>query len=95
MGEALTLRRTPADAVAVARGGFPDLPPVPAPIRWGPKQKEAVVEAINAGRLERDQAMAAWSITPEELHSWMRHFAAHGRRGLAATRIQTWRRRRG
>ena len=56
--------------------------------RWVASRKAAVVNAVNAGALAPDAAMAKYRLTEEELEEWRAALANHGARGLLATRIR-------
>ena len=60
-------------------------------LRWTAYRKAAVVRAIRDGIITLDDAMSRYSLTSEELHSWMRHFRLHGRDGLRASHLQYYR----
>jgi hypothetical protein len=51
-------------------------------IRWSARRKANVIEAIRAGDLSREEAFARYDLSPEELASWEKRYAAHGRKGL-------------
>lgn len=56
--------------------------------RWVASRKAAVVNAVNAGALAPEEAMAKYGLTEEELSEWRGALANHGARGLLATRIR-------
>lgn len=59
--------------------------PEPGCNRWTPKRKACVAHAVQAGRIAFDDARAAYGLSVEELHGWMRLFQRFGLRGLKAT----------
>ena len=70
---------------------FDDLPPADTQ-RWVVRRKEQVVQAVQAGRLTREQACAHYRLSDEEYQSWEDHLLRHGPRGLRVTRLQDYRR---
>ncbi len=67
------------------------LPPVDVK-RWTFRRKAAVVIAVAAGLLTREQACRRYKLTEEEFGGWEEAFEAHGLPGLRATRLQQYRR---
>lgn len=59
--------------------------------RWVVRKKAQVVMAIRSGELSIDEAMSRYSLSEEEISSWIRLLDAHGMRGLRSTRIQDYR----
>lgn len=68
-----------------------DLPPSNTQ-RWVVRRKEQVVQAVQAGRLTREQACHYYHLSDEEYQSWEDHLSQHGLRGLRVTRLQDYRR---
>jgi hypothetical protein len=64
-----------------------ELPP-PGTKRWTIRRKAAVVAALRAGNLTREEACRLYDLTEEELVSWQRAFETHGFAGLRVTRLQ-------
>jgi len=60
-------------------------------MRWTPKRKAEVTEAIQNGRLTPAEAIERHGLSEEELAAWMRDFLAHGRAGLSITKLQQYR----
>ena len=60
--------------------------------RWVVRRKEQVVQAVQAGRLTREQACERYRLSEEEYQSWENHLLQHGLRGLRVTRLQDYRR---
>ena len=56
--------------------------------RWTAGRKEALLDALRAGRLAREVAIAEHALSEEELDSWERRRKAHGRPGLALRQLQ-------
>lgn len=62
-----------------------DLPPVDTS-RWVASRKAAVVRAVTHGLIARDEALARYGLSAEELDSWHSQFERHGEAGLKVTR---------
>ncbi len=56
--------------------------------RWMPTVKERLVSAILSGEITREDAIRAHGLSDTELDGWINGRAAHGRLGLAVTKIQ-------
>lgn len=80
---------TPAAILALHRAQrqFPMLPR-PGCNRWTAERKEAVVQALQFDAMSTAAALELYDLTPDELESWIRRYSAHGRRGLAATKLR-------
>ena len=63
-------------------------------MRWTPKRKAEIVEAIQNGRLTLAKAMDRHGLSEEELAAWMRDYLTHGLDGLRVTRLQQYHPRR-
>lgn len=63
------------------------LPPDGFVDRWTAARKEAVVEAVETGRITMGQALRRWRMSVEELDSWLRAYRRGGRRRLGARRL--------
>jgi hypothetical protein len=59
--------------------------------RWTIKAKLAICEAIDLGELSRAAALERYSLTGEELDSWIAKAERHGLPGLRVTRIKQYR----
>jgi hypothetical protein len=59
--------------------------------RWVASRKAAVVQAVDAGLITPDEAMATWALSEEELASWRAAVARHGIAALRTTRLQRYR----
>jgi hypothetical protein len=57
-------------------------PPAPGILRWGVAQKAAVIMSIQSGALSREEALARYMLSHEELAGWERAFAGKGVFGL-------------
>ena len=67
-----------------------DLPP-PGVTRWVIRRKAQLVAAVEAGVISLSDALARYSVSPEEFESWQRSFRRHGIYGLRTTRSQIYR----
>jgi hypothetical protein len=67
-----------------------DLPP-PETVRWVASRKAAVVRAVQAGLITREQALANYGLSDEEFGAWESAVAAHGEKALRATALQKYR----
>lgn len=65
--------------------------PAPDTKRWSPGRKAAVVAAIRAGVISREEACARYLLSPEELTAWEAAFDRNGVPGLRTTRQQSYR----
>lgn len=66
-------------------------PPPADTKRWSPSRKAAVVAAVRAEVLSREEACARYTLSDEELVAWERAFDQNGVPGLRSTRIQSYR----
>jgi hypothetical protein len=66
------------------------LPPVETK-RWSCRRKAAVVVAVRAGVLGRQEACERYLLSPEELAGWETAFDQNGIAGLRVTRLQIYR----
>jgi hypothetical protein len=60
--------------------------------RWTIRRKAAVVNAVSAGEVTREEICGRYQISIEELLSWQRDYESHGLHGLRSTRLQIYRR---
>lgn len=60
--------------------------PGPGTGRWVASRKRLVVLAVSYGLLPREEALARWDLSEEELEGWCAAYRRHGPRGLRATR---------
>jgi hypothetical protein len=67
-----------------------DLPPVDTE-RWVASRKAAVVKAVAAGLITREEAKARYALSEEELASWENAIIQHGKEALKATTLQRYR----
>jgi transposase-like protein len=68
-----------------------DLPPINIR-RWTIRRKAAVVAAVAAGEVTREEVSRRYQISAEEFLSWQRAYEAYGLPGLRSTRLQQYRR---
>ncbi|MDJ0685616.1 MAG: DUF1153 domain-containing protein [Alphaproteobacteria bacterium] len=90
------LRRTPSGETDAARSGAAEQTrglPTPFTRRWTPRGKAAVVDAVEDGSLEPDEACRRYDLTMEEIELWRRRYRASGLAGLMVTRVSGARRR--
>ena len=59
--------------------------------RWVASRKAAVVAAVNAGVIDKDDVETRYGVSEEELASWCESLEKHGVGGLRATRAQLYR----
>lgn len=65
-----------------------DLPPSDT-IRWSPRRKARIVEAVRSGRVSLDDALALYKISIDEFLLWQRSIDKHGDfRGLRVRNIE-------
>lgn len=67
-----------------------DLPPKNTR-RWVARRKAVVVNAVNAGLIQEDEACDMYGLSSEELHGWRVAMQTHGTRALKATAVQKYR----
>lgn len=67
-----------------------DLPPKNTR-RWVARRKAVVVNAVNAGLLQEEEACEMYGLSSEELHSWRIAMQTHGTGALKATAVQRYR----
>ena len=67
-----------------------DLPP-PETRRWVASRKAAVVRAVGAGLILRDEALERYALSDEEFSEWETAVAEHGESALKATALQRFR----
>jgi transposase-like protein len=68
-----------------------ELPP-PGVGRWTIRRKAAVVTAVAAGEITREEVCRRYQISAEEFLSWQRAYESYGLQGLRSTRLQQYRR---
>jgi transposase-like protein len=68
------------------------LPP-PDTKRWTIRRKAAVLAAVRAGEITREEVCSRYEISEAEFHSWRRTFELYGLAGLRVTRLRTYRSR--
>jgi len=67
-----------------------DLPPATTR-RWVASRKAAVVKAVMAGLLSRDDAMKQYALSNDEYSEWETAITEHGEGALKATALQRYR----
>lgn len=65
--------------------------PAPGIRRWVASRKAAVVQAVDSGLITRQEALAIWSLSEEELDSWHAALSRHGVVALRATALKRYR----
>ena len=60
--------------------------------RWTIRRKAAVVNAVKAGEVTREEICRRYQISVEEFLSWQRAYENYGLPGLRSTRLQQYRR---
>lgn len=68
------------------------LPP-PDTKRWVVSRKAIVVDAVRKGHISLADVCARYSLTEEEIRSWMKLSERGGSRALRVTRLQDYRRK--
>ena len=88
------LRKGPGPRVVTLPDGTQmtraDLPP-PGTSRWVARRKAAVVRGVQSGLLSRDEAIATYELSEEELDGWVQAANAYGTNGLKTTLTQQFR----
>ncbi len=88
------LRKGPGPRVVTLPDGTQmtraDLPPN-GTSRWVARRKEAVVRGLQSGLIDREEALARYALSDEELDSWERSMDAYGTNGLKTTLLQQFR----
>ncbi|GHG80695.1 CtrA inhibitor SciP [Pseudodonghicola xiamenensis] len=67
-----------------------DLPPASTQ-RWVASRKAAVVRGVIYGLISESDAKKRYSLSDEELQSWMQAVARHGEQALKATALKRYR----
>lgn len=77
------------------RAGGDDLSHLPAPDtkRWVVSRKAQVVDAVRKGLLTLADACQRYTLSEEEIRSWMKLCERGGSRALRVTRLQDYRRK--
>lgn len=75
------------DGTVMTRADLPDV----KTRRWVASRKAAVVRAIDAGLIGRNDALELYSLSGEELDAWHAAVELHGEVALKATSIQRYR----
>lgn len=75
------------DGTVMTRADLPDV----NTRRWVASRKAAVVRAIDAGLISRDDAVELYCLSGEELDAWHVAVEQHGEVAMKATTIQRYR----
>lgn len=75
------------DGTIMTRADLPD----PKTRRWVASRKAAVVRAVEAGLLSRDDALKVYALSEEEFDGWNMAVERHGAEALKATAVQKYR----
>ena len=75
------------DGSVMSRADLPE----PNTGRWVASRKAAVVRAVIAGLIKREDALDLYDISDEEYESWQSLVVRHGEVALKATAIQRYR----
>jgi len=75
------------DGTVMTRADLPDV----KTRRWVASRKAAVVRAIRAELISREEAMDVYDLSEEELDAWHVAVERHGETALKATTIQRYR----
>ncbi len=67
-----------------------DLPP-PDTVRWVASRKAVLVQAVDAGLIDRAEVLRDYDLSEEELASWEDAVERHGEAALRATKLQRYR----
>ncbi len=67
-----------------------DLPPAETR-RWVASRKAAVVRAVNAQLMSREEALERYALSDEEFSEWETAVSVHGEVALKATALQRFR----
>jgi len=59
--------------------------------RWVASRKAAVVRAVTAGLITRDEALGLYSLSEDEFLEWELAVSRHGEAALRATALQKYR----
>ena len=59
--------------------------------RWVASRKAAVVRAVKFGLIDRDEALARYSLSEEEFNTWQSMVEKYGDFALKATALQKYR----
>lgn len=65
--------------------------PAPDTRRWVISRKTKVVQAVQAGLLQRNEALERYDLSEDEFASWEKALRDHGPAALRATALQKYR----
>lgn len=60
-------------------------------VRWSPRRKASVVEAVANSLISVDEACRRYQLSPEEFFEWQQALKVYGLGGLSVTRSQYYR----
>lgn len=60
-------------------------------VRWSPRRKASVVDAVLSGAISFDEACQRYLLSAEEFFGWQDAMGAHGIGALRVTRFQCYR----
>jgi hypothetical protein len=87
------IRKTSRPRTVTLRDGtilsMADLPEINT--RWVASRKAAVVSAVQAGLLTRDEVIARYQLSGEEFDSWVLAVERYGKSALKVTSLQKFR----
>ena len=87
-------RQAPGKSAAAPHAADPPIDlPAPSHGRWTPRGKAAVIEALERGVIDHDDACRQYDLTIEEIELWRRRYKTSGLAGLMVTRVSGARRR--
>ena len=75
------------DGSVMSRADLPD----PSTRRWVASRKASVVRAVQAGLINREDALKMYALSDEEFDSWRALVVEHGEVALKTTFIQRYR----
>lgn len=73
------------------KNSWPDDLPSTSTTRWVKSRKLRIINAIEEGRITKEQAMEAYNLSAEELSSWYRMVKTHGPDALRTTHLKQYR----
>ncbi|MGF1561363.1 MAG: DUF1153 domain-containing protein [Geminicoccaceae bacterium] len=81
---------TPAKPKRARPLSMSDLPATDT-VRWVPRRKKLVVQAVEEGLISAEDACSRYALTPEEFGAWQRSYDSYGLQGLRVTRLNDFR----
>lgn len=91
----MTMNNAPTNMVPQHSARSADLSHLPPPDtkRWVISRKAIVVDAVRKGHITLAEVCARYSLSEEEIRSWMKLSERGGSRALRVTRLQDYRRK--